>query len=142
MILKDRIGFDTLSSEYSKYMELKDKFIRNKEKISIDDVMLSGLLGEIDALKNRLEEFENLSTEEVKAYKQSETPFMIMGKRIDLRNYKNIANYAMYGLAVFVGYKYILRPYIFPLAGKLLTTKVKVKKNSFNSMQDADYRIV
>lgn len=143
MTLKDRLGFDTLSSEYSKYMELKDRFTRNKEKVSVDDVMLQGLLGEIDALKSRLEEFENLSTEEVRAYKQSETPFTIMGKKIELNGYKNIATYAMYGLAIFVGYKYLLRPYIFPAVGKLLTTKVKVKKGGgFSDMRDADFRII
>lgn len=142
MILKDKLGFDALSEEYSKYMELKDRFTRNRPKISLDSDFTTALLGEIDALKNRLDEFENLSTEEVIAYKRSEQPFTIMGRKIELRGYKNIATYTVYGLAIFMGYRYILKPYIFPAVGKLLTTKVKVKKNSFSDIRDANYRII
>lgn len=142
MMLKERLDFSTLTDEYSKYMDLKDRFIRNKEKVSIDDVFATTLLGEIDALRNRLEEFESLSTDEVLTYKKNEQPFTIMGRRIELKGYKNIATYAMYGLGVFIGYKYILRPYVFPAMGKLLTTKVKVRKNNFNTIGDANYRII
>ena len=139
--LKNKLGFDNILSEHSKYMNLKEQMNRNKSRLTIDDELSNNMLGEIESLLGRLEDFELMSPEEVKQIKKYENPISILGRQFRLEGYKGYFKVGIYIAAGWVGYKYLISPYFFPLAKKILTTKVKKSRN-YDTLKDADYNII
>ena len=139
--LKNRLGFDNILSEHSKYMSLKESVNRNKTRLSVDDELSGNMLGEIESLLGRLEDFDLMSPEEVRQIKKYENPISILGRQFRLEGYKGYIKVGVYIAAGWVGYKYLISPYFFPLAKKILTTKVKSKRN-YDTLKDADYNII
>ena len=138
--LKSKLGFDNILSEHSKYMSLKEQMNRSKSRLSIDDELSNNMLGEIESLLGRIEDFELMSPDEVKQIKKYENPISILGRQFRLEGYKGYFKVGVYIAAGWVGYKYLISPYFFPLAKKILTTKVKSKRG-YDTLKDADYTI-
>lgn len=138
--LKTKLGFDNILSEHSKYMQLKESMNKNKTRLSVDDELSGNMLGEIESLLSRLEDFDLMSPEEVKQIKKYENPISILGRQFRLEGYKGYFKVGIYIAAGWVGYKYLISPYFFPLAKKILTTKVKSKRG-YDTLKDADYTI-
>lgn len=138
--LKNRLGFDNILSEHSKYMNLKESMNRNKSRLTIDDELSNNMLGEIESLLGRLEDFDLMSPEEVQQIKKYENPISILGRQFRLEGYKGYFKVGVYVVAGWVGYKYLISPYFFPLAKKILTTKVKSKRG-YDTLKDAEYTI-
>ena len=138
--LKNKLGFDNILSEHSKYMNLKESMNRNKSRLTIDDELSNNMLGEIESLLGRLEDFDLMSPEEVRQIKKYENPISILGRQFRLEGYKGYFKIGIYVAAGWVGYKYLISPYFFPLAKKILTTKVKSKRG-YDTLKDADYTI-
>ena len=138
--LKNKLGFDNILSEHSKYMNLKESVNRNKSRLTIDDELSNNMLGEIESLLGRLEDFDLMSPEEVRQIKKYENPISILGRQFRLEGYKGYFKVGIYIAAGWVGYKYLISPYFFPLAKKILTTKVKSKRG-YDTLKDADYTI-
>ena len=136
--LKSKLGFDNILSEHSKYMQLKESMNKNKTRLSVDDELSGNMLGEIESLLGRLEDFDLMSPEEVKQIKKYENPISILGRQFRLEGYKGYFKVGIYIAAGWVGYKYLISPYFFPLAKKILTTKVKSKRG-YDTLKDADY---
>ena len=107
----------------------------------MDDDLGGAMLGEVESLLGRLEDFELMSPEEVKQVKKYENPISILGRQFRLEGYKGYFKVGIYIAAGWVGYKYLISPYFFPLAKKILTTKVK-KSRSYDTLKDADYNII
>ena len=122
-------------------MQLKEQTVKNKTKLSMDDDLGGAMLGEVESLLGRLEDFELMSPEEVKQVKKYENPISILGRQFRLEGYKGYFKVGIYIAAGWIGYKYLISPYFFPLAKKILTTKVKSKK-SYDTLKDADYNII
>ena len=76
--LKNKLGFDNIVSEYNRYMQLKEQTVKNKTKLSMDDDLGGAMLGEVESLLGRLEDFELMSPEEVKQVKKYENPIIIL----------------------------------------------------------------
>ena len=138
--LKNKLGFDNILSEHSKYMSLKESVNRNKTRLSVDDELSGNMLGEIESLLGRLEDFDLMSPEEVRQIKKYENPISILGRQFRLEGYKGYFKIGVYVAAGWVGYKYLISPYFFPLAKKILTTKVKSKRG-YDTLKDAEYTI-
>lgn len=138
--LKNKLGFDNILSEHSKYMNLKESMNRNKSRLTIDDELSNNMLGEIESLLGRLEDFDLMSPDEVKQIKKYENPISILGRQFRLEGYKGYFKVGIYIAAGWVGYKYLINPYFFPLVKKILTTKVKSRK-SYDTLKDAEYTI-
>ena len=138
--LKNKLGFDNILSEHSKYMGLKESMNRNKSRLTIDDELSNNMLGEIESLLGRLEDFDLMSPEEVRQIKKYENPISILGRQFRLEGYKGYFKVGIYIAAGWVGYKYLISPYFFPLAKKILTTKVKSKRG-YDTLKDAEYTI-
>ena len=139
--LKNKLGFDNILSEHSKYMNLKESMNRNKTRLSVDDELSGNMLGEIESLLGRLEDFDLMSPEEVRQIKKYENPISILGRQFRLEGYKGYFKVGIYIAAGWVGYKYLISPYFFPLAKKILTTKVKSKRG-YDTLKDANYNII
>lgn len=138
--LKNKLGFENILSEHSKYMNLKESANRNKSRLTIDDELSNNMMGEIESLLGRLEDFELMSPEEVRQIKKYENPISILGRQFRLEGYKGYFKIGIYIAAGWVGYKYLISPYFFPLAKKILTTKVKSKRG-YDTLKDAEYTI-
>lgn len=144
--LKSKLGFQTLSDEFGTFMEIQDKYIRNKSKASLDDSLMSEIESDMESLLGRLEVYDELDTNEVKMLKGVEKPLTIFGKKIELGNYKKVSRIIMYAGGFYIGYVWILKPVVFPLMKKVLTAKVR--KNSsggngnINGVKDADFRVI
>lgn len=138
--LKQILGFDTIKDEYSKYLHLKDDFYRNKAMLSVNDAIYNKVSGNAESLLGRLEELETLSEDEVKALKRYENVLTVFGKKINLSDYKSYTRIAMYVGAGYIVYKFVLRPFVFPAAKKILMTKVRTKRRP--EPKQADYRMV
>ncbi len=146
--LKSKLGFQTLSDEFGTFMEIQDKYIRNKSKASLDDSLMGEIESDMESLLGRLEVYDELDTNEVKMLKGVEKPLTIFGKKIELGNYKKVSRIVMYAGGFYIGYVWILKPVIFPLMKKVLTAKVRKNGGSGNSnsgvngVKDADFRVI
>lgn len=138
--LKNKLGFENILGEHSKYMNLKEQMSRSKSKLSLDSDLSNNMLGEIESLLGRLEDFELMSPEEVKQIKKYENPVSILGRQFRLEGYKGYFKVGMYVVSAWFGYKYLLKPYFVPLAKKVLMTKVKSKRG-YDTLKDAEYTI-
>lgn len=140
--LKQLFNYNIIADEHVKYMQLKDEFVKNKGRVSLDGELHDKLLGELESLFSRLGELESLDMDEVKEFKRAEKPINLFGKKIELNNYKRVMNYAMYGTIIFISYKFVLKPYVFPMMWKALNTKVKSKSFNSNNVRDAEYKVI
>ena len=138
--LKNKLGFDNILSEHSKYMGLKDQMNRNKSKLSLDNDLSNSMLGEIESLLGRLEDFDLMSPEEVRQIKKYENPVSILGRQFRFEGYKGYFKVGIYIASAYIGYRYLLKPYFIPLAKKVLMTKVKSKRG-YDTLKDAEYTI-
>lgn len=144
--LKSKLGFQTLSDEFGTFMEIQDKYIRNKSKASLDDALMGEIESDMESLLGRLEVYDELDTNEVKMLKGVEKPLTIFGKKIELGNYKKVSRIIMYAGGFYIGYVWILKPVVLPLMKKVLTAKVRKTSSgsngNINGVKDADFRVI
>ncbi len=140
--MKNKLGFNTLSDEFNEFRTIQDKYVRNKAQASIDDSLMGEIESEMESLLGRLEIYDSLEPDEVKMLKGVEKPFTIFGQKIELKNYKKIGTIVMYVGGIYVGYQWILKPIVFPVVKKIMTTQVKKKKEYSSGLRDADYTVI
>lgn len=140
--MKSKLGFNTLSDEFNEFREIQDKYVRNKAQASLDDSLMGEIESDMESLLGRLEIYDSLEPNEVKILKGVEKPFTIFGQKIEFKNYKRIGTIVMYAGGIYVGYQWILKPFLFPVVKKIMTTQIR-KKSKYNSgLRDADYTVI
>lgn len=145
--LRQKFGFNTVKEEFDTFLKTRDKYLRNKSKQTLGEIEVESIESELESLSGRLEVFGNLEADEVRLLKAQEKPIRILGKEIDLGNYRKLMVYAGYAGGAYFGYTWIIAPLVLPALKKLLTTKVKVKKvnrgnNGFSDIRDAEFTVI
>lgn len=140
--MKGKLGFHTLSDEFNEFRTIQDKYVRNKTRASLDDTLMGEIESDMESLLGRLEIYDSLEPDEVKMLKGVEKPFTVFGQKIEFKNYKRIGTIVMYVGGIYVGYQWILRPFVFPAVKKIMTTQVRRKKEYSGGLKDANYTII
>lgn len=140
--MKSKLGFHTLSDEFNEFRTIQDKYVRNKAQASLDDSLMEEIESDMESLLGRLEIYDSLEPNEVKILKGVEKPFTIFGQKIEFKNYKRIGTIVMYVGGIYVGYQWILKPFVFPTVKKIMTTQVRKKKEYSGGLKNADYMVI
>jgi len=141
--LRQKFGFNTVKEEFDTFLKTRDKYLRGKSK-TLGDIETETIESELESLAGRLEIFGNLEADEVRLLKAQEKPLRILGKQIDVGNYRKLVVYAGYIGGAYLGYRFIIAPVVMPALKKILSTKIKVKKDYHrnDSIQDAEFTVI